>query len=517
MFSPTEEQEACKEALKEPQSLMIKAFAGCSKTTTLQYIAPDLREATLALAFNKRIEQELRPRLPEHFQVKTLNGLGHGIWARRPNMPRLEIDSAKITKLIKQVTDETSARLSSAQWTFTQQMIQGAITQGLVPRGIPAEICPLEDEYQSWADIADDRGVPRDEIALTSDIAREVLRRDIALAERGIISFDDQIYCPTLLGGPWPQFPVVMADEAQDLSPMNRLMIQRALRREGRAIIVGDPLQSVYAFRGADHQSFENLRQLSNAWKDLKLTLTFRCPKLVVERNAKHAQGFRAAQANKDGEVIRRLGQESIEDEWSWDSEALLAQAREGEIAILCRNNGPLMSLAFKLLRQGVGVRMAGRDIGKGLQALSKKIAKEDSTPRAQLISKICDWRDREVESALAQEKESLAESARDRAECLLAVLDSGGASTAGDLRKLLEMIFARESGRLLLSSIHRAKGLEWNTVVHLDAWRIPSKWAKKKAAAGDSRDLIQEMNLLYVCETRTKDLLVMANLEDFR
>jgi hypothetical protein len=46
--------------------------------------------------------------------------------------------------------------------------------------------------------------------------------------------------------------------------------------------------------------------------------------------------------------------------------------------------------------------------------------------------------------------------------------------------------------------------------VVHLDPWRIPSKWAKSEAAR------IQEANLRYVIETRPKKALVLANIEDF-
>jgi hypothetical protein len=44
-----------------------------------------------------------------------------------------------------------------------------------------------------------------------------VLTDSIRLAYEGQIDFDDQIYMPTLFGGTFPRFPLVMVDEAQDL------------------------------------------------------------------------------------------------------------------------------------------------------------------------------------------------------------------------------------------------------------------------------------------------------------
>ena len=69
----------------------------------------------------------------------------------------------------------------------------------------------------------------------------------------------------------------------------------------------------------------------------------------------------------------------------------------------------------------------------------------------------------------------------------------------------------------LVLSTIHSAKGLEWDLVLHLDPWRVPSKYARKAAALGDATALAQEWNLKYVCETRTRHTLIEADLADFQ
>jgi superfamily I DNA/RNA helicase len=68
--------------------------------------------------------------------------------------------------------------------------------------------------------------------------------------------------------------------------------------------------------------------------------------------------------------------------------------------------------------------------------------------------------------------------------------------------------LFAQK-GKIQLLSGHKSKGLEWDTVYHLDPWRVPSKFAKSE------EELDQEYNLDYVITTRSKDRLYLINLED--
>ena len=83
-FSPTPEQDSIVEAVRSStDSLMVKAYAGCAKTTTILLAAKALPvEPALALAFNKKIQLELEKKLPSHFAVKTMNGLGHSAWSQ---------------------------------------------------------------------------------------------------------------------------------------------------------------------------------------------------------------------------------------------------------------------------------------------------------------------------------------------------------------------------------------------------------------------------------------------------
>ena len=520
MPTPTPHQQAIIEAIAQRSgpSVEVAAGAGCAKSSTLEMAAPGIRVPALALAFNKKIATELKSRLPSNFSPMTLNGLGHRAWMRKlgPGV-KIEIDDRKVGKIASEVAKDHGVELQSDQWDGLRQMISKAQQVGLVPEG-EQRLGLVPDDEDSWREVGYLAGVYSDEFDLLWPLAREGLVRDIALARQGIISFDDQVYCPTLLGGPFPKFPVVFVDEAQDLSTLNHKMLAACVASDGRLVQVGDERQAIYAFRGADGQSMRSIRALRQQWSRLELPVTFRCPKAVVARQLEHYPNFQAWPANPEGRVLT-IGRPTLEHPdggWSWaDIERALPHER-ATVAILCRNNGPIMSIAFKLIRRGIGVVMLGRDIGKGLVVLSRKLAPEDGASPDAITAAILEWEDRECSLARANGREERCAGITDRAECLRAVLDSG-VRNAGELRVALEKLFARDSGRVTLGSIHRMKGLEYDLVIHLDPWRIPSRQAREAMAQGDPGSMQQERNLKYVAETRTKHTLVMASLEAFQ
>ena len=523
LMQPTPEQLSIVQSIRtSPSSLMISAYAGTAKTTTLQLAAPGIRVPALALAFNKKIADDIRPRLPQNFTTKTLNSLGHAAWSRRPNMPStIKIDDRKLGKLVTQTARDFKIDLTSPQWIDILRLVEAAQLAGISPQDEGQPL--LADTKENWSSLTD---LSPDEFEFHYDIANAVLVESNRLAKLGQISFDDQIYCPVILGGFWPQFPAIFVDESQDLCPLNHQMLSLALRPGGRLVAVGDSRQAIYAFRGADSSSMDTMRRLSSNWLDQALTVTFRCPRRVVERQQQHAPGYTAWDGVLDGFIGNietcqpaegGRGQDDLPF-WTFDDLRRRSEIAntllgvESSMAILCRNNAPLLSLAFKLLRRNIGCVMLGRDIGKGLQTLSKKVAPDDSTPINTHIAQISSWENHHRELALANDNPTKAERISDQAQGLLAVAEGSSSKTAGELRAALDLIFSRTSGVVTLSSIHRAKGLEFDIVVHLDPWRIPSKWALK-----DPIQLQQEHNLLYVAETRTRHTLLNLNLADFR
>ncbi len=162
---------------------------------------------------------------------------------------------------------------------------------------------------------------------------------------------------------------------------------------------------------------------------------------------------------------------------------------------ILCRNTAPLVTFAFGLIGKGVGCKILGREIGTGLVTLIKSCKCSDLK---ELEQKLIQRRTREVSRARARESESSVAAIEDKYDCLNIFLQH--ADSVEELcAEILELFDESRKGLLTLSTIHKAKGLEWETVFALDFNLLPSRWAKQPWQQQ------QEKNLQYVCVTRAK------------
>lgn len=158
--------------------------------------------------------------------------------------------------------------------------------------------------------------------------------------------------------------------------------------------------------------------------------------------------------------------------------------------AILCRNNAPLVRMALGLIKRNVGCKILGRDFGDSLIALVKKM-KCDTT--SELRDNLRIYREK-------QEKEAHRElsTLRDRIEAIEVLAED--CDSVDEIGRKITKLFSEDAGELVtLSSIHKAKGLEWELVYILDKFLLPSKYARQPW------QLLQERNLEYVAVTRAK------------
>jgi len=479
--NPTPEQALIIEAaVKTKDNILISALAGAAKTTTLDMICRAMPgQPILSLAFNKRIAEEMAKRLPEWVSASTINSLGHRAWSAKIGK-RLIVETKKSYGLLKEEVEAFKGRAKSEAYeTFTDTLhaVSRAKLNGYIPEGKFIEIkrvITLQDFLDSF-----DEGLTSEQLALVD----QVLVRSIKQAFDGIIDFDDQIYMPSLFGGVFPKFPINLVDEAQDLSALNMLFLQK-LVVDRRLMAVGDRNQSIYAFRSASTRSMETMKSLFNM-REMTLSISFRCPVEIVKLVRKHTPSMQWADWAKAGH-IEHLSQ--------WDAQSIPESA-----AVICRNNAPLIKLAYRLLRAQRGVKLVGTDLGPQLVRAFKKLGPESLT-QSQVLEAIDKW-----EAERLRKSKSKA-SINDKAECLRVFAGFGPTMSAAIA--YVEKMFA-SGGSIQLLSGHKAKGLEWDVVYHLDPWRIPSKWAET------DEDLAQEANLDYVISTRSKDQLYFINLED--
>lgn len=486
---PTAEQSAIIEAAKSTKdSILISALAGAAKTSTLEMICQALPvQPILCLAFNKRIAEEMKTRLPSHVTVKTMNALGHGIWAAACAR-RLTVDTRKSYMLLKSKVDALPRpQRMEAYDTFSETLkaigkakVSGYVPEGVYPHakrlvGSPAGANRHVESSPSWYE--------DDGEEINWELVDSVLTDSIRLAYEGQIDFDDQIYMPTLFGGTFPRFPLVLVDEAQDLSSLNHAMLEKLVT--ARLIAVGDPYQSIYAFRGAVISGMDSL-QARHSMTSMTLSTSFRCPRAIVRLAQSRAPHMNWPDWAEEG---------SIHEPREWAAN----QIPEGA-AIICRNNAPLFRLGFSLIRSGRGVSIVGADIGPGLVKVLKKLGPETLT-QDEVFTAIDKWESERGRKA--KSKEAVA----DRAECLR-VFAEHGQNLAGAVA-YAEHLF-KSQGTIQLLSGHKSKGLEWNTVYHLDPHRIPSPWAQSE------EDREQERNIEYVITTRAKRELWLVTMEGF-
>lgn len=458
-MTPTDEQTHILNQVQTTDSnLLLSALAGCGKTSTLELIERATKtKPILYLVFNKRNAKEAEDRMLSTTTVRTFNALGHRVWAKAC-IKNLTLNPRKSQDLLREIINESPKKTQSALWEVYWEVIHGvalAKALGYVPEGkypTAKRLCTQTTLHLALDERPDD---------LTSDLIDATLTRSIALAYEGNIDYNDQIYMPGLFGGTFPRFPLVMVDEAQDLNPVNHAMLEKLAKH--RLVVVGDPWQSIYQFRGAMQGSMEALKGRYKATK-CDLSISFRCPKAIVENVHWRVPHFKYIKAGGHVETLQRLSVHDIRE----------------ESTIICRNNAPLFRCAMHLLAGGRSVSVAGSEIGPKLLGIMRKLG-DSETNQASVLSSIEDWRAEKLT------KEST--TANDLADCMKVF--AGFGSTLGQAISYAEHLFAQK-GTIRLLTGHKAKGLEWNTVIHLDPWLI-----------GDSE---QELNLKYVIATRSMD-----------
>jgi hypothetical protein len=206
---------------------------------------------------------------------------------------------------------------------------------------------------------------------------------------------------------------LIIVDEAQDFSELNIMFIH--LLNPPRLIVIGDPLQSIYGFRGAKVGAMENL-MTGREYQTLNLTKSFRVPHVLSARQTAHAPGFHSHESCPDGTLTKW-------EKWK------LSDIRDGD-TILCRINAPLFSICFALIASGRGASIVGKDVSKSLGALLKRVCgKYPSIEKLQAYAK----KERE-------EKPQRAGVTQDKVDCLIAFLSGFDGTTAEAQEKIKQM-----------------------------------------------------------------------------
>jgi superfamily I DNA/RNA helicase len=462
------------------RNLVVQARAGTGKTTTIKEAfthAPE-QGSFLYAVFNKKNQREAQEKITDsRVTVRTLHSLGFwfikNVW--RDAKPDDEVEQD---------------RLMAVEPKLHEDIISPVLKLVGFCKNLTTEIPNLN----TVLDIADSRNVTVPDgmeqdfpPAKIAQLAIEVLKQSLVRDHADRVSFNDMVWLPVAAGWVKPTFTLVVVDEAQDMNMPQLLMATKSCTVGGRVCIVGDDRQAIYGFRGAATDGMNLMRQRLNA-KQLGLTVTYRCPRLVVEIAQQIVSDYSAAPSAPEGQVVDMTIDEAMGTLVPGD-------------AVLSRLNAPLMGIALGLLRKGVSARIEGRDIGTQLVGMVRKL-KAKSVP--DFFSKLTAWGEKQsarINAAGGKHKSSKLELVQDQVATLSAVAQD--CKSVADIEQKITSLFedsafARKEA-VVCSSVHKAKGLEWNKVCLIESS------FRSKSTEGE------ESNVYYVAVTRAKSILVRA------
>lgn len=473
MYMYTNEQNSIFEWVKNGSgNATVMAVAGAGKTTTLVEALKYMNGSVFLGAYNKSIADEIQKRTENMKNVfcRTLHSAGFSTW-KKAN-PNCEVDGYKIRKIADDMglTDQSS----------TIEKLVGFAKQ----RGFG--ILYAEDDMSRWEKLITHYGLEEETMGIDLKNVFAIFKKSLELACK-VVDFEDMLFCPLYFKHKFWQYDWVLIDEAQDINPIRRLLCKKLLKPSGRFIAVGDPHQAIYGFTGADSNSLQLIQQEFNTIEH-RLSTTFRCPKQIVnlaKRYVNHIECWEGAQNGR------------LED---MEYDELLHTKFAGNEAILCRNTKPLLETANALLMKGVKCHVVGNEICSGLIALCSRWKRITTTE--ELRQKLKELLEKQQPKLTELQFENL----QDKVEAVRSL--SSKFKTVKELSTYLKELFSDKKGGVSLCTVHKSKGMEWDTVYILGRSSLmPSKKATK------DWELQQERNLLYVAITRARKTLVDVNI----
>lgn len=289
-------------------------------------------------------------------------------------------------------------------------------------------------------------------------------------ARRKLLDFDDLIVaCADALAGDTSFADAIrwrtrhlFVDEMQDVNPAQFRLLTALLSDEPDLFVVGDPHQSVYGFNGADPTLLHRLPEILRGTKVLRLDENHRCtPQVVAVATALLRDGNSLIgeldvpkSSRVDGPVPKVLSHDNDIAEAEWvAARAALSRTpgrRWSTIAVLARTNAQLHKLEAVLVAAHVPCRVVGSDAGPASDV------RGDGSYRARM-----------VEREESEEREA-------------------------------------ERDSVVLTTFHRAKGLQWPTVIIVGL----SSGLMPLASAQTQEAIDEERRLLYVALTRAEEEL---------
>lgn len=502
----------------------ILAGAGTGKTRTVTHriaygIATGYYAANrvLALTYTNRAAGELRARLRQlgigAVSVKTFHAAALAqleyFWPQFAGVPAPSIIQSK-SRLIAQVADEAKIRLDAgALRDFAGEIEWRKFS--MLSLDEYAQVAKTRDKV---AGLSYEKNLELQKAYEEAKIkAQKIDWEDVLILTLGMLRAE-----PRALAHVQQQYRFFTVDEYQDISPLQHALLDAWLGNHSDLCVVGDPNQTIYSFTGATSEYLRNFASRYEDATEIQLTRNYRSTQQIVNfANRLTADSDLVEPLASQGEVglaPRTIAFATVADECAAIANAIKTKIEQGvkpsEIAVLYRVNGQSEAIENALAQATVDYQVRGGERffnRPEIQAAIRAIRAEAVSPTDKIlfhaVSDICrsmGWQSQQpTEQGSAREKwESL--------NSLLAITEElpAGATMMDFAKEIEERQRSQHEpvkAAVTLSTIHAAKGLEWDVVfiMGLTEGYLPITYALTDSA------IREEQRLLYVGLTRAR------------
>lgn len=516
---------------------LVNALAGTGKTTTLEMVAKAVPSKMLFLAFNKHIadelseRKELKPLLDsKKLKVMTVNALGNMTLI---DYCRNQLNTEPVLKSSKLVSDILDGVILDRLRKENKELPHGAMESKLAMDTIKKHAktccdlvrchCIDHNNHKAIDKLIDDEHlfIFRKEILQITSIPRldwsyivsEAIEESIDFFEKtGEYDFLEQIYLPVklqLYPPAWLKWytDFIGVDESQDISTLQQRFIKKLQYmnsyKQTRYLFVGDEHQAIYKFNGADCNSINHIRDQFNT-QELHLNICYRCPKKALILARKHAPLIEDAQNAKEGtiNVIHNIDVPQYAD--------------NGDL-VMARKNKDLVTIYLLLVKEKKKVYFKKGDF------LFRIVKEIDERKRVKTIQDIENFivkaKAKEINNKVQKDskeaKNVIDMEEEDIYDIMFSLLnffknnykELGFSGNAFGFTNFVRNIAKSEPSDdcVILGSIHAMKGLEAKNVFIINYFEMPYEFGM----GGEYS--IQEKNLKYIAETRTKENLYLC------
>lgn len=495
--TPTPQQQSVIDhEFKHSNYLIVNAFAGSGKTTTaLDFAFNKVKpgEKILYLTFNRTVSDDIKRKIKPEFQpqidVKTAHGLAYAHLKLYKNFKI--INSKSYTPV--QIKNRFNLQGNQPEDGFLMgKLILDFINfylsfdHGYTPKDLQKSFIEFIDQKDFL------ENYPPEKLAPLLNCADTLLHDDINRFNHHVVSHDVYLkifqltiehYVMSL-----SKYSYIIFDEAQDAS---MVMVDIIKKLPGKKLFIGDTHQQIYRFRYA-----VNMMEGLDEGEHIELPHSFRFNKNIaaVANNVLKVKG-------SDTDIIGR--NVNLDKLNYYRLDPLPTQHK---IAVISRTSASLFLHAYSLLNKGILYGFQGGIYGYNyLTPMAKSIyylfmSGEDRSYLRMITDPLIG------QFTQLKKLEHYAFYTRDlQVMSMIKLIKEFGSEYLAVAEIITRSAVEAEYAKVVLTNTHKSKGLEFDRVWIEDDFKVNLDKKEQK-----SNSLIDEVNMLYVAVTRSREVLYL-------